>query len=676
MLTVTHLSRTQYLVSGVPGRSPYIFRHSGDVVFCSGVAGDQCFWLGKRGPPRLELYAASSGELLGSVPLTSQIDGKAVVGSRDGRRLYIDERMSGMYRRTGSLTVVDAATAIVVARHDNIPAGFHVAPVEREDGLLVLKACKFAEGGPAIVGSGAILLDPLAGVVQQDLFDDLSYTGGLWHPSPDGHYWLRPDKTCFPIRTVVIDGAPRRIAALRMQLWESFPFRFVRTITLGWLTFDRLPGLGNHPPPETSDLGRCYEAISETLDRLDLSPTQGLRESDLAPTWKNRSICMGLFSHDKVRIAWEPSGQAFWADLYPGIFIRAEVSGRVSPQMRLAPTRRHQEQARNIPKSVEGLPGARARLNFEHGTAVITPPDLVTAEPYEICTLPASHDGWIPADPAAKVELEVLREQARRGDRELRIPLASWGEADCVAAIDQLTSYIEPSLMKRIEGELCAVFELNGEDIGEDVFFERVAREHPSGADAIARLVEAVCTRLPGTQRTYVFWPSENGNDVSLFGHAVKALATRGWEYVHLIRLYAIDIDEGHDSAYWGKIAPTLLAPLDEEINKAIDFLLFVIFRDLEVADPLDVWRKRLGKLAKLKFEPEPFARHVLSQAARYEKQEQLKGPADETLIHGAHSFDRLANSLGRHNPDDWELRFFAELKRLHLEQKKDSLPR
>jgi hypothetical protein len=379
MLSIHALSPTQFHVTGAPGRGDYVLKIPPALHRGFGAAGEDRLWflIAERGQDsHIDIFDAATGACVGSLNVPVYTETKNILISRDGRRMFLDLRLNGYGQAPGPLSIIDLGAASVI-RTFELPRGFGVPLFERDDGKLIIQAGKTIPNFTGVGGVSMMLVDPLKGIIAEESADGL----GLLHPSADGKYWLRPDATSFPSRYVVQNGVPTRYFGLTVQLWEAFPLRFRRRIVVAWLPLNRLPGMANYPHPESTPYGKAYDVISTLLETLKLKVTERLARAHFPEfyrtndsLWHAASQCLQVFSASQFRASWEPSGKAFWVDLYPGCFVRADIEGRISPQLMLPPSLRQPQEIHNVPVRVEGLAGGRARLEFKHGTAVIAPP--------------------------------------------------------------------------------------------------------------------------------------------------------------------------------------------------------------------------------------------------------------------------------------------------------------
>lgn len=258
---------------------------------------------------------------------------------------------------------------------------------------------------------------------------------------------------------------------------------------------------------------------------------------------------------------------------------------------------------------------------------------------------------------------KILEERAAGLARAgITVRLASWSEADCIAAIDELIGHIKPSMANRAFGNtLYATFKLGEETIGEDVFFERVGREHAQGPTAIARLIETYCDAFEHSHRN-LFWRGDDG--IGIFGYAVKSLASHGKAHLKTIRRYGLEIDRHHENFFWNITTPVVLKALGETSRDAADFLIYICLLQIYgPADMRDVWEKHLKKIAAANYTPEEFARHSLAEVDRFEDQERIHDYADdEPEGHGGYAFDYIARYV---KAGDWDRSVFAEWRRI-----------
>ena len=200
-------------------------------------------------------------------------------------------------------------------------------------------------------------------------------------------------------------------------------------------------------------------------------------------------------------VGWQPDNQAFWLKRHNFVAC-VGVDGTVSPKIMLErfgmqsgtwlPCARAWYEARP-------LPDRRLDLRFEEGMVTVsgTPGNPV----HQVRIVPASDDHFRPVQPSQEKDKEVAlakkAETIAKRYSVYTVELASMNEADCVSAIDALASRIGPDINDRpFDNHLQAVFRLDGKRLNEKKFFTHVAKNCPTAAPALRRLIDAVCEHI------------------------------------------------------------------------------------------------------------------------------------------------------------------------------------
>jgi cytochrome oxidase Cu insertion factor (SCO1/SenC/PrrC family) len=588
--------------------------------------------------------------------------------SRDERRIF------ALFQQPEQqvLHVIDPTLGRIIATYDGLPFGWMYTAIERPDGKLLIPLRWRANEPPA---RGLLLLDPVTGAREESWAPfysheaDYSYAFDFQNHSPDGRWWLRPDRTALPVLDVnpafaerLLGRRSERYYGLTLQLWEAFPLRFVRRLTVAWLKTEELPDETSH----LSSLPRqlIWDTIAETTARVNADPLGGVTRTDFPPGYSADDNAWKCIEENWFEAArrwtkvhgWQPDNQAFWI-VTNGFLSCVGVDGTVSP--RLFAERyglRHDTwlPAVSHPTSVEPLDGRKAVARYVDGYSggTILFDGAASKAPHRPAKLAKSRDQWTPVDPEERRAIANRIEALKADRKKLFVPLSEWSEAGCTAAINALTAQIGDDFVDRaVDGEVQAVFRIGFDKVDEERFFTTVRDRFPGCAGAIRALIERFVDANPYGFNLY--WQ----NGIGIFGHAVRTLAVLDRNALSTLCRYSSCID-GHEGFFLGETVPALIKA-HGFTDEVIDFMVWMLMRfHGELADSGEVWRQwGLGKAVTRRFSPEDFARRVGAQI-----DEMIDWPDDWDARYGMNGMDKLAEDLPKPH-DPWLAAFFTELE-------------
>jgi len=587
-----------YRVVGYPDGSDWLIGPLRRFVQDYGVAGGTAWFYDNGGA--LQLFRLAERSMLGEITLADGGGHAARIrASRDGYWLYA---LSPHGRNNRRLTIIDAETGITQARHDNIPGGWRLPPVERGDGTWLIETA-MASGDGAV--SGVVLFDPNRGVRDVSLLSDRSGFMGFEQASPDGRYWLRHDPTALPVMEAN-DGAGRflpwagkdRYFGVTMQLWEAFPLRFLRRLTVAWLRFDELPdqtGL-QHRGNAGAARQEVWDTISETLTRTDAGPLQDVPRANFPRNvakrdarWKDIEDNRRELQRWAAFAGWQEDGGAFWIRSN-GFLSCIGIDGSASP--RLSTERQGMASGTWLPcaafpQDVVPLSARRARVVYADGLALFDGQPSDT--PHRRVSISKARDHWIAFDGEERKRIGLRIEALKAEHKAIRIALAAWREDAVIDAIEALTATIGPIFSVRaVDGEIRAEFVMGAHRYGEDVFFAAVREHFPGVAPQLKRMLERYVEVVP--RGIELFWKGSEG--IGIFGHAMRTLVEIDPDPFALLRRYGFLVDAGHEYFFAGTTIPALLRRHGWS-EAMMDFMVWVLLRnyDNSLQDYHAVWQ-------------------------------------------------------------------------------------
>jgi cytochrome oxidase Cu insertion factor (SCO1/SenC/PrrC family) len=612
-------------------------------------------------------------------------EGTRISQSRDGTKLY------ALVSKTEhqELHVIDPSRGEIAASYDGFPPGWRLAAIERPDAKLLIPTAVHKPESPK---QGLVLFDPATGEREESWVpfyadkEDYAFAFGFHHldncHSPDGRWWLRPDRTVFPVLDTTpgligrLQGQkPERYYGLTLQLWEAFPLRFVRRLTVAWLTTKELPNesafhLDENNPDPAGARQAVWDTIAETTARVGADPLGEVpraafpaRYSSDDKEWRHIWNNWAEVARRWARVCgWQPDGKAFWI-VTNGFLSCVGTNGTVSP--RLYTERKGRSfgtwlPAVPHPNEVWPMNGRTAQVHYRdnHSDGTVVIDGAPSATPHRWSQVPKSQDQWTPANLEERKLLLKRIEAIKADEKKIIVPLAEWSEDACIAAIDALTAQIGDDFTERaVDDDIQAVFAIGRKRFDEQKFFTTVRERFPGAAPAIRRLIDRYVEVNP--RGLNLSWRADKG--IAIFGHGVQTLGVLDQNALPTLRRYGQSVDAGHEHFFAPKTVPAIIAA-HGWTDEVTDLVIWVLLRNFYNAlqDYSVVWDKwGLGKAAKQQ-SPEDFARRVAAEL------DPIKHwPDDYGTTYGAAGLDRLADEL-RKPHDVWLQAFFAELERVH----------
>ncbi len=559
MFTVEESDRCLF-VRGYADGSHWTFRSPG-CEFGLGVSGQRIWAYGMSG--RLSIYDAVNRrevDRFNFKPFDYPTPFGWSVASHDGRCVNLVERIGEKWH-TGTaqpvrLRVIDLYDCRIIAEHiirsELSPANL----AARHDGKLVWQ---WYETNRLV----QTLVDPMSGhqdvaVVATTREHDVANYRFL-SISPDGRYWVRPDRRQIEVLETAGSGfssAAEPLYGLGMELWEGFPLRFVR----------RLPVLQLR---ESVMIKRLFykeedqpagKALLQQLIRLqahyNLQPGAELPEEAFASPDSRKQmkdLLYKLYSDLFQGFYWQADSTAFWT-YHGGDYICVGVDGSVSPRINSERVRRNQCSPSVWQKLA--LPGRRLLAEHETGRMILD--GTASAQKvYGERMIGIDADHWV-AFPRSWHQ--VQREDAARfvrHENRISVAMGSMADAEIVTAIEKLTRKLTPERQKlERDGELLIRFRLNGEMVPELEFFERLKNPSPAVLSALHRLV-AHYAALADKTGQFDFAVGEEG--IGLLATAVKTLGVHDHGAMAAICAYGAQVDGEHEYTFAGETLPAII---------------------------------------------------------------------------------------------------------------------
>ena len=678
-------SMSDYLrVSGHSSASEWLFLPDEAPEGGFGIAGPDHIWICDR-TGRFRLYSVPERAMHVEIDLKTPLSRSLRLPSRDGRYLYLLQPVGKESRR---LIVIDIAAGCVAATHDGLP-GYAGEMTEREDGRLMIDFVARSSGAPR---SLVMLLHPLTGEQEQSFVASPSMTPGrlnvlFMSRSPDGRYWIKFDHTRLPCHRESASaigkvfgrkgGEPRY--GLSLQIWEAFPMRFVRRVTVAWHKVDDLPdethlsGKPIKPPavdaPHPMVARRAiWDAISTTLAAFDGHPLEDGPGREAYPAefanddrmWKRIADNFNELPKSARVVGWQPDGAAFWLST-ANFLTCVGLDGTISPRLFLD---RHGVKTAGLVrpmarfyKEVDPLPDRKARVVYEDGVAIFD--GRPQAELHATVAIPAPQDHWRERDrdePAVIREAASLRKARvlERVRNRITIPVATWSEAGCIDAINALASEMTGEIYRMaVDSEVQISFASADKTVSEHDFFAAVPTRCPAAAPALRQMVDRF-VQISQPDR-FLFSVATEG--VGLLASAVGALGEMDRSALPLIKSYGRLVDREHEYFFAGKTAPAI-AKAHGWTDEIVDFVFWVIARDFYNAgqDHRKVWREGGLREVLSRKDPGAFAQHILSVI------EDLLQTARQPNRHGTTGLDWFAEQVS--DPGDpWTTEFLRSLR-------------
>jgi hypothetical protein len=196
MVTVERVDWGYYRIAGYADGSDWLMTPGRDTIHAHGVAASDRVWF-YDDRAELHIFDAPRRCLLATLAIGSPAQhgrDTHISVSRDGQRLYALESQSTQQ----ILHVIDPSLGAIVASYDGFPHEWRYAALERADGKLLIPVFRY-DDPPA---HGLVLFDPTSGEREESWTADHSDRSAFPYHSPDGRWWIKPDRTVLPVLDV------------------------------------------------------------------------------------------------------------------------------------------------------------------------------------------------------------------------------------------------------------------------------------------------------------------------------------------------------------------------------------------------------------------------------------------------------------------------------------------
>lgn len=597
---------------------------------------------------------------------------------RDGVHLllYASER----------LIVVDMEKMLIV--HDlGLPGAAKLQEMaEADDGSILLSVSRDQK-------DKILCCNILQGSVEEQAADQPRYLTvqdrwpGRWPGfhgfSPDGRYVLRPDLSALRFRrkpgVLSLLGAGHLEYCIMLQLWNTRPLQFIRTLKLAWIDVRNTPGYRWEEGREGND----FAAIAQMSDKANRNPELWQAQFATFLNGDAQDLEFPLkhwveFARKPSMITWSGDCRSFWCSV-GGFVVQADVEGCFTPQMSPARFRRERfprfEYAKwhesldlknlprrlfrdklvdtQYPKELHVINATDVRLVYPEGEAVLTgelKKDVGEAIAF------VSNDRWSPKSTADERLVERAQTAFLRSARRMTLTLPGFDEASMRQGIALLTESVpERILLHVFVDRIDIVFDIGGQQLTEAAFFQNVGERFPNLTDDIGKLLEKFADW--GTFDQY--WSDDN--DTVLFGSAALVYAQNHGDPFPVLKRFCHVLDDEHT-----EFCPKKLLPAIYETRgctpDVIDFVIWfcgvtdnyhgAIFTMLE--------RPAFQAYVEARYSGRDFAKHVVQ---RIEHLHQHRVVEDNWYLYS--TFDGMIPY--RKSENNWTMDMIQELERFRL---------
>lgn len=541
------------------------------------AASDEILLITER--HQILFYDIPKRSLVGAVGLGSGSTAMRV--SADKTRLFlIQTYRDNSAVQTELLTIVLATASVMTS--------------QRLDSVVVVRELREAPDGHLIASRSSsnaddrsILwrIDPNTGAVEKAEVANSTTFQPFEQSSPDGRYWLRRDdrlaRQAVQERKAGIFGRKSTTYySPVVQLWETWPPRFLRWLPVGWTPEDEMPRLDGgwqiHDPVEKA---RAWMRVADASEEAPNDPTVGitwpkpdLREQLAAEAYsriprpdpterekvQDETIVKMIrewrqFAHGDPmhrRPIWDLDGTGFWLQVEQ-VVRRISVDGTTSAgQYALGRGGRREVLAFGS----ETLPGHRFAAKFNQASAIFHDVGHGPARPTEMKREGpdwSDRGGTYDTDPTLPARAEKLRAARDR----ILVPLDAWTDICVIAAMRALGDTLTTTPPPRGRPQAWVVFTHKGKEFSEKQFFERITLDFPGTAPEIDRLINVACDALASHQMLL-----SQDHQVALLGHAVRALGLLDIGSLPTIkRYYSEMIDSEHEIWFTMQTVPAIV---------------------------------------------------------------------------------------------------------------------
>ena len=612
----------EWFLSTGKGRPPRFGICNDDVFFCY---NDQGF---------LEIYSHSaqsriSNTFVGHSHRSSGVERPLdswIKLSPDNRNILIFQNSNEPFAR--KLTVVDVANGQIVAFHDNLPAGSIWDSRIDPDGSIITSVRgvyqgdiptrqRLDQGGEIKVG--LMKVHPQKGMTDLEVISAPDF-GEFSAPSKTGRFWLRADPTTIPMRTFKTPVQKRKLFGKKtedktyfgstVQLWQSFPLKFIRTLTIDWCERSLMPDSGRQGSTarkrENLGLkpahGDLFERLSALLNSANLGPLETLPhdviENNFQDVWNEVEDytypCPILSYSGRYKNKSTHYRQLQWVEdegFYTGTSF-VHVDGKTSPKLFLADALKDPELppiGQNLKaQNVSHLPDGTIRINCYDSD------DFVTIDPRHLeLDMPIRQIKENEIIARGKLDKTPQKDRAEGAKKFLEermtftVPLDSLQSKDCIAAITHLTEQLSDDLAARaFEKRIKIVFKHGRKNITEGAFFEHVQKNCSEAVPALRALIRRHNAVTGEWDHLY----SDKSDGREFLGAAAHALGCLDPNSMAEMRLFAERIDASHQYDFCRETLPAIIKA-HGLTTQVMELLIWVmLFRSGNAVSPEVIW--------------------------------------------------------------------------------------
>lgn len=593
-------------------------------------------WYTNRDGTFLEIFDTATARPLASFKIESeasllQVDPEhrilfLTLGRRDGdcRMVIIDLEAGEILREIDQLpNLLDPST--------RYPAP-SVAPMNSQGDYLFAAT----EGPGGRRRSLLVTLNPSDGsfgvesIVQEGEAEP-QYMVGLSAPSADGRYWLRAHGGHFRTRQRMkrrlgffkVPDGPKEYA-IEVQLWQTEPLRFVKTLVVDWLVASQFPMSDSFRSLNSDTAVAITTAMLDTISRISKnhegSVKGGLVAQELKGSFRPEEFAdkyeanwsevnqerwdfgigqyISAVSRDVLSITqrakrpvWTDNGEAIWFNTGPH-FVCVGLDGSISQRVATDPVRL------SLPQVVVGA--TRTAKVITNNKMIL---DLEASSFDNDFELPPLTPEARPMPDQTRGDLDKIRAQIkalRKTATHLPVKLRDLSAESLEGALHEIAKGFRSGATDQADDNRFGLrFYLGRKKIEESEVWASVAKIGHALAPALSDVVSAF---LDNTRTDDLYISPDDG--VSTLAYAVEVLAKIDVKALNgVVRQYGEHYDSSHHYVFYGQIVQTALEA-HHWTDETIRFGLWAMLLESgNAGEPSDVWVSHgLGPLMRERY--------------------------------------------------------------------------
>jgi len=295
-----------------------------------------------KGNGSLEIYNIETRNLEHQLSFDGYYKGEmhSVITSKDEKHLFI--RFISLKMNSSSFYVVHIETGKVIAEITDLPrTGGNGGIFQQDSQNVILPVACFSTSPRKF---GLMKLNWKTAVSEIQMIEDHAQSNGIFmnrgffSQSPNQKYWLRYNASNLPITSLTEGGHAYGIS---VQLWEAFPFKFLKTIPVYWMTEEELPDATHLDFKRTQNGEKpkrhiLYKLISAALDDQKPGPTESIvREACRSELQEDEGWKFVTENFQKLSCAvgfWENDSNGFWS-IRDGKVTFVDLDGNLSERL-------------------------------------------------------------------------------------------------------------------------------------------------------------------------------------------------------------------------------------------------------------------------------------------------------------------------------------------------------